>query len=107
MTASKNTDWVNGLRELADWLEAHPAVDLIRPPAAARFRFDLEGQDAAAFAARHGLPVERHEPYQRSRTETVHAAEVSKTFGPIVINARSQTVVQRRTLGQRIKAVFS
>ena len=107
MTASKNTDWVNGLRELADWLEAHPAVDLIRPPAAARFRFDLEDQDASAFAARHGLSVERQEPYQRSRIETVHAAECSKVFGPIVIKARSETVVQRRTLSQRLKAVFS
>lgn len=107
MSTSKNADWVMGLRDLADWLEQNPAVDIVRLPTITRLSLDLDGQDVEAFALRHGLAFTRQEPRLASRTETVYVVECSKTFGPVTVEARRRSVVRKRTLADRIKAVFA
>ncbi|MGW3321077.1 hypothetical protein [Streptomyces virginiae] len=65
----------NGLRELADWLDANPDV----PLQATRILLALSTNPAVAeFAAQHGWPVTR---------DGEGNASAERTFGPITFHA--------------------
>lgn len=76
--------WVTGLRELADWLEQNPDLQLRNSRCGSNFRLAREHitvKDAHVFAERHGFGVEDFP----DDDHVVREAACGRTFGPLLV----------------------
>lgn len=118
MTELINTDWVSGLRELADWLEQNPRLSIggqignVKPFKACR---QATVAKARELAAEHGFVnvVE----YPNDIDGVVREVLYERKFGPLTVEVwgedsvseewLEQHRVRRPRLRDRVRAVFS
>jgi hypothetical protein len=113
-----NHEWVDGLRELADWLEQNPDVTI--GPRVRRIEPFLTCKDATvgearAFAAEHGFNLWNE--YTDEIDGVVREVAFARSFGPLTVDLWGEDVpseewleehrIRRPRLLHRIKAVFS